>query len=451
MDMEKKDTMGRAAIVSLFDEGTFVEMGAFVRRQGETYDAVLCGYGAVGGKLTFAFAQDADRQKGAFDAVGAAKIARLYEQAVRTGAPVVGVLNSAGAVVTDGAGALSAYGQLMKCVSDASGIIPQIALVEGVCGGMAAVAAGLFDFIVTVKDRSELFVNPPFNVGGETGTTAYAAANGLSALTAESQDAAVAAVRTLVGLLPRNNADSADTDPADAPDRPVSPAGRTGAALVTELADAGSFTELYAACGQELTVGLCRMGGMTVGVVAGNGAADEGRLTAAGAAKAARLVNFCDAFSLPVLTLVDNAGLAMRADPALAGALGKLASAYAGATCPKVTAVTGKAYGAAFTLLGSRALGADLTLALPDAVVSVMDPAAAVAFLRNGDVTAKTPRTSVEAAWTAENLADAAAAGGDIDDVIPAEELRARLCAAFYMLSDKASGTPDRKHGVLPL
>ena len=231
----------------------------------------------------------------------------------------------------------------------------------------------------------------------------------------------------------------------------VSPAGRTGAALVTELADAGSFTELYAACGQELTVGLCRMGGMTVGVVAGNGAADEGRLTAAGAAKAARLVNFCDAFSLPVLTLVDNAGLAMRADPALAGALGKLASAYAGATCPKVTAVTGKAYGAAFTLLGSRALGADLTLALPDAVVSVMEPAAAVAFLRNGDVTAKTPRASVEAAWTAENLADAAAAGGDIDDVIPAEELRARLCAAFYMLSDKASGTPDRKHGVLPL
>ena len=193
------------------------------------------------------------------------------------------------------------------------------------------------------------------------------------------------------------------------------------------------------------------MGGMTVGVVAGNGAADEGRLTAAGAAKAARLVNFCDAFSLPVLTLVDNAGLAMRADPALAGALGKLASAYAGATCPKVTAVTGKAYGAAFTLLGSRALGADLTLALPDAVVSVMDPAAAVAFLRNGDVTSKTPRASVEAAWTAENLADAAAAGGDIDDVIPAEELRARLCAAFYMLSDKASGTPDRKHGVLPL
>ena len=165
MDMEKKDTMGRAAIVSLFDEGTFVEMGAFVRRQGETYDAVLCGYGAVGGKLTFAFAQDADRQKGAFDAVGAAKIARLYEQAVRTGAPVVGVLNSAGAVVTDGAGALSAYGQLMKCVSDASGIIPQIALVEGVCGGMAAVAAGLFDFTVTVKDRSELFVNPSMSAG----------------------------------------------------------------------------------------------------------------------------------------------------------------------------------------------------------------------------------------------------------------------------------------------
>lgn len=441
MDMEKRDTRGRAALIALFDEGTFVEMGAHVRRAGETYDALLCGYGAVEGQLTFAYAQDADTQKGALDEVGAAKLARLYEQAVRTGAPVVALLNSAGAVVSDGAGALSAYGTLIKCITDASGIIPQIALIEGICGGMAAVAAGLCDFTVTVKGQSELFVTP----------TADQGKNAPAALTAETPDEAMATVRRLIALLPRNNADCADETPTDAPDRPVAPAGLTGKALATEICDAGSLIELYAGTGRDLTVGLGRMSGMTVGLVAGNAAAEQGKLTSAGAAKAARLVSFCDAFSIPVVTLVDNAGLSPVADPALGGALGRLAAAYAGATCPKVTAVTGKAYGAAFTLLGSRALGADLALALPEAVISLLDPTTAVAFLRNDEVTAEKSRASLEADWKAENVAATAAASGAIDDIVPAEELRARLCAALYMLADKATGSPDRKHGILPL
>ena len=170
--MEKQETKGRAVITSLFDAGTFVETGAYVRRPGETYDAVLCGYGAVEGKLCFAFVQDSDRKKGAFDELGAKKIASLYEQAVRTGAPVIGVFDSAGAVVVDGVSVLSAYGKLMSCVSGASGIIPQIALVTGVCGGMAAVTAGLFDLTVTVKDTAELFVNPPVLAGKDTGSAA---------------------------------------------------------------------------------------------------------------------------------------------------------------------------------------------------------------------------------------------------------------------------------------
>lgn len=442
MDMEKRDTKGRASLLALFDEGTFVEMGAYVCRAGETYDALLCGYGAVEGKLTFAYAQDADRQKGALDAVGAAKVARLYEQAVRTGAPVVAVLNSAGAVVTDGAGALSAYGKLIKCITDASGIIPQIALIKGVCGGMAAVAAGLCDFTVAVKDQSELFVLPPFN-GGKNETAV--------SMTADTEAAAVASVRSLISLLPANNAASADDVPADAPDRPVAPVGLTGKALATEVADAGSLIELYAGVGTELITALCRMGGMTAGLIVGNADVDGGKLTSTGAAKAARLVSFCDAFSIPVVTLVDNAGLSSAYDPTLGSALGRLATAYVGATCPKVTVVTGKAYGAAFTLLGSRALGADLALALPEAVISVLDPTAAVAFLRNDAVTAGKSRASLENDWKAENVAATAAASGDIDDVIPAEELRARLCAALYMLADKATGTSDRKHGVLPL
>ncbi len=450
--MEKQETKGRSLIVSLFDDGTFVEMGAFVRRDKASYDAVLCGYGAVEGKLTFAFVQDSDRKKGAFDEIGAAKIARLYEQAVRTGAPVIGVFDSAGAVVYDGASALSAYGKLMKCVSDASGIIPQIALVSGVCGGMAAVAAGLFDMTVTVKDVSELFVNAPALAGRETGKTAYASANGLSALTADTAEEAAAAVRTLIGQLPANNRDNADEAAADDPGRAVAPDGLSGAALVKELADAGRFTELYADYDKALVTGLCRMGGTRVGVVASDSSPDAGKLTAKGARKAARLISFCDSFSIPVVTLVDSEGVDGSADPALASALGGLASAYLTAACPKVTAVTGKAYGAAFTLLGSRSVGADLALALEGSVVSVLDPVTAVAFLCNDQITADKSRAEVEAEWTAESASAAAAAeAGAVDDVIPAEELRARLCAALYMLAGKTDRTPARRHPVLPL
>ena len=448
--MEKQETKGRAVITSLFDAGTFVETGAYVRRPGETYDAVLCGYGAVEGKLCFAFVQDSDRKKGAFDELGAKKIASLYEQAVRTGAPVIGVFDSAGAVVVDGVSVLSAYGKLMSCVSGASGIVPQIALVTGVCGGMAAVTAGLFDLTVTVKDTAELFVNPPVLAGKDTGSSANAAKAGLSALTADSDAAAVAAVRSLVALLPSNNKDNADVA-ADGISAVVVD-GLTGEALIRALCDDGRFTALYADYDASVVTGLCRMGGTVTGVVASDASVGGGKITAKGAAKAARLISFCDSFALPVVTLVDSEGVDTSADPALAPALGKLASAYLTAACPKVTAVTGKAWGSAFTLLGSRALGADMAYAVDGCEVSVMDPAAAVAFLCNDQITADKSRADVEAEWKAGNAsAKAAAEAGAVDDVIPGEELRARLCAALYMLSGKADGTPERKHPVLPL
>lgn len=448
--MEKQETKGRSLITSLFDAGTFVETGAYVRRAGENYDAVLCGYGAVEGRLAFAFVQDSDRKKGAFDALGAKKIAALYEQAVRTGAPVIGVFDSAGAVVVDGVSVLDAYGRLMSCVSGASGIVPQIALVSGVCGGMAAVTAGLFDLTVTVKDTAELFINPPVLAGKDTGSAAHAAKNGLSALTADSDSAAVAAVRSLISLLPSNNKDNNDT--AGSGVSAVTVDGLTGAALIRELADEGSFTALYADYDASVVTGLCRMGGTVTGIVASDASVGGGRITAKGAAKAARLISFCDSFALPVVTLVDSEGVDASADPALAPALGKLASAYMTATCPKVTAVTGKAYGAAFTLLGSRSLGADMAYAVDGCEVSVMEPSAAVAFLCNDQITADKSRADVEAEWkTACASAKAAAEAGAVDDVIPGEELRARLCAALYMLSGKADGMPERKHPVLPL
>lgn len=449
--MEKQMTKGRERITALFDAGTFVEMGAYVRRDG-SYDAVLCGYGAIEGKLTFAFVQDSDRNKGAFDATGAAKIERLYEQAVRNGAPVIGVFDSAGAMVCDGASALGAYGRLMKCVEGASGIIPQIAYITGVCSGMAATAAAMFDLTVTVKDQSELFVNLPSVVGKDTGKTAYAEANGLSAINANSEAEATAAVRELIALLPRNNQDITDTEPTDDVNRTVKVEGLTGQALVEAVADNGKALWLWNGYAKEVVTALTRIGGMLTAVIANDAAVNEGKLTAKGARKAAHLIGVCDSFTIPVITLVDATGVEQVADPEQASAFGKLAGSYLTSTCPKVTVVTGKAYGAAFTLMGSRSVGADLALALPEAVISVMDPTAAVAFLWNDKITQDKSRADVESEWMDKNASPAnAAEAGEIDDVIPAAELRQRLCAAVYMLAEAADEAPTRKHGNLPL
>ena len=435
--MEKQNTKGRERITSLFDAGTFVEMGAYIRRRGDkenqAYDAVLTGYGSVSGKLAFAFVQDSDKNAGALDSVGAEKIARLYEQAVKSGAPVIGVFDGAGAVVYDGASALSAYGKVMKCVSDASGIIPQIAYVSGTCLGMAATVAAMFDVTVAVENVSELYVNASAGALDETG---------LAAVCSETEADAVATVRMLVDLLPRNNKDIAAVDPTDDVNRPM--AFASGEICAAALADGMTVMNLYEGFGKEVTTALTRMGGITVGLIS-----LCGKLTAKGARKVARLVSFCDSFSLPVVTLVDSEGVDTAADADLAPALGKLAKAYITATTAKVTTVVGKAYGAAFTLMGSRALGADLALATPEAVISVMDPEAAVAFVWNDKITTDKSRAEVESEWK-EVYASAtiAAESGDIDDIVPAEELRARIISALYMLAEKADGMPDRKHGV---
>ena len=434
--MEKKQTKGRAKMLSLFDAGTFVEMGAYVRRSAgdEAYDAVLCGYGSVSGQLAFAFVQDSDSNLGALDAVGAEKIERLYAQALRSGAPVIGVFDSAGAMVLDGAPALSAYGRVMKCVENASGIIPQIAYVSGNCLGMAATIAAMFDVTVTVKDVSDMYVSAPIAEGG------------LSAYIADVEEEAVVTVRTLVDMLPRNNKDNEAVEPADDINRAVTLTDDANVLLAT-LADNGQAVTLYDGYASDVTTALTRMGGVTVGVICA-----KGKLTSKGARKAARMVSLCDSFSMPVITLVDAEGVAQEADAEQASAYARLAAAYINATCPKVSVVLGKAYGAAFTLLGSRALGADLALALPEAVIGVMDPTTAVAFLWNDKITSEKSRADVEAEWKAENASPKAAAeSGDIDDIIPAEELRARLISAVYMLSECATATPDRKHGNLPL
>ncbi len=438
---------------SIFDAGTFVELGAYTKRvcSDQSLAGVVCGYGAVCGKLAFAFVQDSSRTKGVFGDKHAKKITDMYSLAVKNGAPVIGVFDSAGASVYDGAAALAAYGKVMKCVSDASGVIPQIAVVDGICGGMSATLASMFDLTVAVKDTAKLFVNAPYTVGAEKGTADYAADKGIAAVVADAKGV-YAKVRELITLLPSNNADTAIVETADDLNRDSAfdAAKYSAEELMAAICDKDSFLELYAEYAKGARLGLATLGGVVCGVVyVGD------KLDIKCARAAAKLVSLCDGFGMPVVTLVDSDGLEVSAeaeDAAFASELARLAYAYTSADNAKVTAIIGKAYGASFTLLGSKAMGADMVYALPTAAVSVLSPEATVAFVWNDKVGKEGTREELEAEWHEKCAsADEALAIGEIDDVVDAAELRKRICASLMMLATKAEGKPTRRHANMPL
>lgn len=450
---EKAYGLSKARLASIFDCGTFVELGAYTKRPDsqDEFESVVCGYGAVNGKLTFAFVQDSGRTRGAFGEKHAKKIASLYALAIKNGAPMIGVFDSAGAVVYDGAAALAAYGSLMKNISEASGVIPQIAIVDGVCGGSSAVAASMFDFVVTIKDKSELFVNAPFVVGKAEKTDVQ----GLSAYEAADEASAFAYVKELLATLPANNADATLVDTADVANRTVAIDAENykADALVQTLADDGKLTRVFEAYTDKVVLGFASFDGIPTAVVASN-PETKGILDIRAARAIAKLVAFADSFSIPVLTLVDSEGLDASVEAesaAYASELARLAMAYTTSECAKLTVVVGKAYGTAFTLLGSKSLGADMALALPTACISVLSPEASVAFVWNNKV-GEQSREELEAEWKEKcaSAADAADAG-EIDDIVDPAELRQRICASLNMLAAKAEGTPTRKHANLPL
>lgn len=442
----------KARVEQLFDAATFVELGAYTKRSGDDaeFEGVLCGYGAINGKLAFAFSQDSSRAKGAFSERHFKKISNLYSLAVKNGAPIIGIFDSAGAVVYDGAEALAAYGRFMKCVSDASGIVPQIAIVDGICGGSSAVVASMFDVTLTLKNASKLFVNSPFTVGESD-----ANASGLSAYEAENEGELFAYARKLVTLLPSNNADGAFCENGDDMNRAVSfdASSYKAEKLVKNIADNGDFTRLYASYVENAVLGFASFGGVTALIIASE-PEKKGIIDIKTARAMAKLISFCDSFSIPVLTLVDSIGLDVSLEAekaAYASELARLAYAYTSSSNAKVTVVIGKAYGAAFALLGSKAVGADIAYALDSAAISVLSPEASVAFVWN-DKVGQQSREELEAEWK-EKCASAAEAcyKGELDDVIEASELRARICAAFSMLASKADGAPARKHANMPL
>ena len=446
---EKVHSVAREKLVSLFDAGTFVELSAYTKRKDGKSEGVCCGYGAICGKLSFAFAQDGECVGGAFGDKQARKIGSLYSLAVKNGAPVIGVFDSKGVSVYDGAEALGAYGRLMKDISSASGVIPQIAIIDGVCGGASAVAAAMFDFVITVKDKSKFFVKAPFVTGIATDNKKA----GHSAYEAEGEADAYAFAKELVAMLPSNNADAICGEFSDDLNRAVGGNTADTEALIAEISDGGRFVRLFKDYSEKMIFGFATFGGILTGVVA-SASGTDGAIDVKSARATAKLIGFCDSFSIPVLTLVDSIGAEVSAEAeasSYAEELAKVAFAYSSTDNAKVTVVTGKAYGAAFSLLGSKAVGADMVYALPDAEISVLSAEASVAFVWNDKVGEKS-REELEAEWKKSVAsADRAAENGEIDDVIDPAELRQRICAALSMLSVKAEGAPSRRHVNMPL
>lgn len=449
----------RAQITAIFDENTFVETGAYTKRgfsdflnteKSCEFEGVITGYGAIDGNLAFAFVEDASRMGGAMDDRHAEKIVNLYKLAMNNGAPVIGVFNSNGADIFQGTAALAAYGKIMSVSAKASGVIPQIAYVAGNCIGTSAAIASMFDIVVK-SESAKLYVSSPALTGAADAQDDIAAYTGPA-------DQCAAFIRTLVGFLPANASVGVQYSDicSDNLNRMLGNLDFAGEALaaISVIADNGVFFEISGGYAPVCSTAFTTIAGVKCGVVATSFAKDEGRITADAARKIAKFVNLCDSFSLPVVTIVDSYGLAIdkENETRFAPELAKLATAYAGAGCPKITVIAGHAIGAAFVLLGSKALGADLVYATDSSEIGALVTESGVAFAWDKYITEETTRDSLVADWRASVSSPAnAASSGEIDDIISVNEMRARICSALLMLAAKGDSSLIARRKILPL
>ena len=450
MQMEKNaESPARQRLTALFDEGVYHEIGSCVIEK-DALAAVVTAYGYVNGNPVYAFAQDSSVNNGAVGMAQAEKISRLYALAAKTGAPVIGIYDSNGAFMDGTAVPLNAYSLMMERVSALSGVVPQIAVVTGVCAGSAAMMACASDFVV-MTETAEMFLTPHFEKGA--GSAKACADNGITALKAKDDADAFTQVRTLINLLPVNNMAFAPCMEFDAP---TAASGKDLASYVDSIVDGGSVTELFAEYGGAAYTALATVCGTTVGIV-GTAKTDDA-LTEDGCAKIARFVRICDAFSIPLITLVDTIGFAGSTETELTGsvrALTRLAGSYAEATTAKISVVTGKAVGAVFTALAGKGSNADFAYALEKAYIAPLLPEAAVEFLWHDklkccqDLNAKRQELAKEYTATLAS-AESAAKLGILDEIITPSDMRAVLSSALTMLEGKRVTNLPKKHNNFP-
>ncbi len=432
----------------LFDGGIFTELDRFAKN-GENGSGVVCGYGNVCGAGVYAFSQDITVCSGAMGRAQAAKIKKVYDLALMNGCPVVGIFDSKGAFAEEGIDALNAYGELIAAAGKISGVVPQISVVAGKCIGSAAVLAAISD-ITFMTDNAEFCVNSAAITGNtEVGTAKACAKNGTVADTFATDDEVMEAVANVLSLLPLNNL----SVPSVADYVPAVMEGDGVYSNITSVADAGSFCELWKNFGCCSKVGFARVAGNSVGIVATDSSKNNAKLCGKGAAKAARFVRLCDAYSIPVVTLVDCAGFMGSADDELDGdvkAVASLTGAYAEATTAKVTVIVGKAYGSAYTAMAGKASGADVVFALPSAQICALEPMTAVQFLYK-DLLGERSREELEKEYAmTEGSPFNAARNGDITDIVTLDELNQKVISALDMLDSKRVSTLEKKHSNLP-
>jgi len=486
---EQGKLSARERIDRLFDSGTFCELDEFVRHRSTTFgmekkdipaEGVVTGYGLVDGRRVFAFAQDFTSQGGSLGEMHAKKICKVMDLAMKSGAPMIGLNDSGGARIQEGVDALAGYGEIFFRNARASGVIPQISAIMGPTAGGAVYSPAMTDFIFMVKNTSYMFITGPKvikNVTGEEigfeelgGAMVHNSKSGVAHFAAESDAECLERIRALLGYLPANNMESPpfakNDDPIDRacpaldeiiPD--VERAGYDMHQVILEVVDSGTWYEVHEHYAQNMIVGLCRMGGRVVGIIANQPQVLAGCLDCDASDKATRFIRFCDAFNIPLLTLADVPGYLPGSDQEHMGIIrhgAKLLWCYSEATVPKVTMVPRKDYGGSYLAMCSKHQGADLVLAWPTAEIAVMGAEGAVGVLYAKEIKAAEDAAKIRA----EKLNEyrelfyspyIAANRGYIDKVIRPSESRKRLIEAFDILADKRDVLPPKKHGNIPV
>lgn len=426
MEQSVPDSDARKRLESFLDEGSFKELDKFLSADGEV-SSVIAGRGDVWGNPVCVFAQDSSVKGGVLNKSAALKIKKTIELAAKTGTPVVAFYDSKGADINEGMAVLAEYGEIMKASAAASGVVPQIAVITGVCAGCAAMLAEMADITIMSED-AELFLTSPFNTpDGKlegAGKAENAAKSGVADIVAKNADEAVEKAKQLVSVLPSNNLDMSCVDEANASDAVIN-ASMKGEALVEAIANKYSVVELGEKFGTAAYTALAGIGYRAVAVVSTDKAA---KLTADDTAKIARFVQFADVFSIPVVTIVDTEGFEGSSAAELAGSVrncAKLAQVYAAATTVKVNVITGKAFGAAYAAFSN----VDATYAWENAQIAPMSPEAGKVFM--GEELVVNPF--------------AAASLGMIDGVISPEDTQAAVADALECFIDKREAAPARK------
>lgn len=462
------DSVAVQRIRRLLDESSFVELGAYVTARSTDFnmadhsapgDGVVTGYGTINGKLVFVYSQDPAVLGGSVGEMHARKIVRIYDKAIKMGAPVIAMIDCAGFRLQESYDALNAFAKIYRMQSLASGVIPQFQVVYGTCGGTMSISSALCDFTFIEKEKGKIFIYSPNSVSDRTeaefdtaSADFHVSKSGIADF-AGTEEEIVNELRNLVDIIPSNNeTPDSEIECTDDLNRLIEGAAQMDVrSLITELADNRYVVEPGREYGSTLATAFIRLNGKTVGVIANT--YDEIGYRAL--AKGARFISYCDSFRIPLLLLVHSKGYKkdLNTEKFLARRAANLTTAYAKATVPKVTVINGEIYASNYIMLGSRALGADTVLAWPEANIALMDAAEAVKVIYAEEIQKAENKGSVyrqklNEYITLQNGIVGAAKRGYVDDIIYPEVTRKRVIVALEMLYSKSVDRTLRKHGT---